>query len=64
MKVAVLITGQLRDYKVNVLNQIKHLIEPNNADVFVYACNKNTLHTCGPNITQKYNITTVSLLMK
>ena len=58
MKVAVLITGQLRDYKVNVLNQIKHLIEPNNADVFVYACNKNTLHTCGPNITQKYNITT------
>jgi len=58
MKVAVLITGQLRDYKVNILNQIKHLIEPNNADVFVYACNKNTLHTCGPNITQKYNITT------
>jgi len=58
MRVAVLITGQLRDYKVNVLNQIKHLIEPNNADVFVYACNKNTLHTVGDNITQKYNITT------
>ena len=58
MRVAVLITGQLRDYKVNVLNQIKHLIEPNNADVFVYACNKNTLHTCGANITQRYNITT------
>jgi hypothetical protein len=58
MKVAVLVTGQLRDYKVNILNQIKHLIEPNNADVFVYACNKNTLHTCGPNITQKYNTTT------
>ena len=59
MKVAVLITGQLRDYKINALNQIKHLIEPNDADVFVYACNKNTLHTCGDNITQKYNITTV-----
>jgi len=58
MRVAVLITGQLRDYKVNVLNQIKHLIEPNNADVFVYACNKNTLHTVGDNIVQKYNITT------
>ena len=59
MKVAVLITGQLRDYKINALNQIKHLIEPNDADVFVYACSKNTLHTCGANITQKYNITTV-----
>tara|TARA_R110000824_G_C15227996_1_gene678179 strand:+ start:3429 stop:4220 length:792 start_codon:yes stop_codon:yes gene_type:complete len=58
MKTAVIITGQLRDYKVNALNQIKHLIEPNEADVFVYACNKNTLHTCGDNITQKYNITT------
>jgi hypothetical protein len=59
MKVAVLITGQLRDYKVNALNQIKHLIEPNNADVFMYVCNKNTLHTCGDNVTQKYNITSV-----
>ncbi len=58
MKVAVIITGQLRDYKINALNQIKHLIEPNNADVFVYACTKNTLHTCGTNIKQKYNITT------
>ena len=35
MRVAVIITGQLRDYKINVLNQIKHLIEPNNADVFL-----------------------------
>tara|TARA_Y100001963_G_scaffold153910_1_gene241619 strand:+ start:878 stop:1666 length:789 start_codon:yes stop_codon:yes gene_type:complete len=60
MRVAVLITGQLRDYKINALNQIKHLIEPNNADVFVYACNKNTLHTCGPNVTQKYGITTTA----
>lgn len=59
MKVAVLITGQLRDYQVNALNQIKHLIEPNNADVFVYACNKNTLHTTGNKTTQKYAITTV-----
>ena len=45
MKVAVLITGQLRDYKVNYTNHIKHLIEPNNADVFVYACTKNTIHS-------------------
>ena len=59
MKVAILITGQLRDYKVNCLNHIKQIIEPNEADVFVYACNKNTLHSTGPNITQKYNITTV-----
>ena len=57
-RIAVIITGQLRDYKVNALNQIKHLIEPNGADVFVYACNKNTLHTSGDNITQRYNITT------
>jgi len=58
VKVAVTISGQLRDYKINALNHIKHLIEPNNADVFVYACNKNTLHTCGVNVTQKYNLTT------
>ena len=59
MKVAVLITGQLRDYKVNALNQIKHLIEPNDADVFVYACNKNTLHVAGQAMRQqKYHITT------
>ena len=58
MKAAIIITGQLRDYKINTLNQIKHLIEPNEADVFVYSCNKNTLHTCGDNITQKYNVTT------
>ena len=59
MKTAVIITGQLRDYKINALNQIKHLIEPNEADVFVYACNKNTLHTTGENVTQNYKITTV-----
>lgn len=59
MKTAVIITGQLRDYKINALNHIKHLIEPNDADVFVYACSKNTIHTCGDNITQKYNITSV-----
>ena len=33
MKVAILITGQLRDYKVNWRNHMKHLIEPNNADI-------------------------------
>ncbi len=59
MRVAVLITGQLRDYKVNVGNHLKNLIEPNNADVFAYACSRNTIHTIGPNITQKYNITSV-----
>jgi len=59
MKIAVLITGQFRDYKVNSLNHINHLIEPNNADVFIYACTKNTIHTIGPNITQEYNETTV-----
>lgn len=58
MKIAILITGQLRDYKINCLNHIKHLIEPNNADVFIYACTTNTLHSTGVNITQKYNITT------
>jgi hypothetical protein len=57
MKVAVLITGQLRDYKVNYNNHLKHLIEPNNADVFVYACTKNTLHSCGRSLEQKYYTT-------
>ena len=47
MKVAVLITGQLRDYKINWRNHMKHLIEPNDADVFAYICTKNTLHSCG-----------------
>ena len=60
MKIAVLITGQLRDYKINCINHLKHIIEPNNADVFVYACSKNTLHTTGNNITQNYKVTTTS----
>jgi len=57
MNVAVLITGQLRDYKVNWRNHMKQLIEPNNADVFVYACTKNTLHSCGKSLEQKYYTT-------
>jgi len=59
MKVAVLITGQLRDYKINCNNHLKHLIEPNNADVFVYACTKNTIHTLGNGnqLNQKYIMT-------
>ncbi len=57
MKVAVLLTGQFRDYKVNSKNHIKHLIEPNNADVFIYACSKNTLHSCGDSLEQKYFLT-------
>lgn len=58
MRVAVIISGQLRDYKINCVNHLKHVIEPNDADVFVYACSKNTLHTTGANITQNYKITT------
>jgi hypothetical protein len=58
MRVAVIITGQLRDYKINCINHLKQIIEPNNADVFVYACSKNTLHTTGANVTQNYKITT------
>jgi hypothetical protein len=60
MRIAVIITGQMRDYKANITNHIKHIIEPNNADVFVYACNKDTVHTLGKNITQKYNLTSVN----
>ena len=56
MRVAVIITGQLRDYKINCINHLKQIIEPNNADVFVYACSKNTLHTTGANVTQNYKI--------
>ena len=58
MRIAAVITGQLRDYKVNALNHINHLIDVNNMDVFVYACNKNTMHTIGDNITQEYKTTT------
>lgn len=59
MKVAVVITGQLRDYKINCQNHIEHLIKPNNADVFVYASTKNTIHTTGSGnqLTQKYILT-------
>ena len=57
LKVAVLITGQLRDYKVNWRNHMKHLIEPNNADVFAYISSKNTLHSCGKSLEQKYYLT-------
>jgi len=58
MKIAVLITGQMRDYKINVINQVRHLIKPNNADVFVYATTTNTMHSCGKSLDQKYNNTT------
>jgi hypothetical protein len=64
MRVAVIITGQLRDYKINCVNHLKHIIEPNNADVFVYACSKNTLHTTGANVTQNYKITTTDTVDK
>ena len=57
-KIAILITGQLRDYQVNAQNHIEHLIEPNKADVFVYACTRNTMHTLGPNVVQSYVTTT------
>lgn len=57
MKVAVLITGQLRDYKVNCINHVKQLFEPNNADVFAYISSKNTLHSCGQSLEQKYYLT-------
>ncbi len=57
MKTAVLITGQLRDYKVNYNNHLEHLIKPNKADVFVYACATNTLHSCGKSLEQKYYTT-------
>lgn len=58
-RIAVLITGQLRDYKINALNHMKHLIEPNGADVFIYACTKNTIHTLGRGnqLNQKYILT-------
>ena len=57
MRTAILITGQLRDYKINCINHIKHLIEPNNADVFIYASTKNTIHSCGQSLSQKYYFT-------
>ena len=57
MKVAILITGQLRDYKINYRNHMKQLIEPNNADVFAYISSKNTLHSCGKSLEQKYYLT-------
>ena len=57
-KIAVLVTGQLRDFQVNVFNHLENLIKPNNADVFVYACTRNTMHSLGPNVVQSYITTT------
>ena len=57
MRIAVLITGQLRDYKVNWRNHMRHLISPNDADVFAYISSKNTLHSCGKSLEQKYYLT-------
>ena len=36
---------------------MKQLIEPNNADIFAYICTKNTLHSCGNSLDQKYYLT-------
>jgi hypothetical protein len=57
-KIAVLVTGQLRDYQVNIFNHLEHLIKPNSTDVFVYACTRNTMHSLGPNVVQSYTTTT------
>ena len=57
-RTAILISGQLRDFKVNAQNQIKQLFEGNNVDVFVYACTKNMIHTLSPDLTgQEYSYT-------
>ena len=55
MKIAVLVTGQLRDYQINMLNHLNHLVWPNKAHVFVYACTKNTIHSTGKSLEQKYH---------
>lgn len=61
MKVAIIISGQFRDYRVNVVNHIKHLIEPNSADVFIYWASKNTVHTVSNKCMEhRYSITSVN----
>ena len=56
MKIAVLISGQMRDSNVNYLNHLKCFIENNNADVFVTTSTKNFWYTGGdPNpLTYKF----------
>ena len=41
MKIAILITGQMRDSFITYLNHVKQFIEPNNADIFVATSTKN-----------------------
>ena len=47
MKIAVLISGQLRDTNINYLNHLKCFIDNNNADVFVTTSTKNFWYTGG-----------------
>lgn len=58
MKIAVLISGQMRDSHINYLNHLKCFIENNNADVFVTTSTKNFWYTGGnPNpLTYKFNL--------
>ena len=42
MRNAVLIAGSMRGYIYCMPNQIKHVINLNNADVFVVTCNINS----------------------
>lgn len=58
MRIAVLISGQMRDSNVNYLNHLKCVIENNNADVFVTTSTKNFWYTGGnPNpLTYKFSL--------
>ena len=58
MKIAVLLTGQLRDTNVNYRNHIKQFFEPNNMDVFIVTSTKNFIYTKKSNnpLEFKYSI--------
>ena len=58
MRIAVLLTGQLRDSFINYKNHIKCFFEPNNVDVFLVTSNKNFYYTKGnPNpLTFKFSL--------
>ncbi len=58
MKIAILITGQIRDSYVNYLNHLNCFIKPNDADVFVKTSTKNFWYTSGNSnpLTYKFNL--------
>jgi hypothetical protein len=60
MKIAILLTGQMRDSHINYLNHYEQFIKPNNADVFVVTSTKNMWYS--NNSTNKSKVDSKNLI--